>query len=140
MKKVLIILTAVLGAVMLFFICAGITGMGKDTALVTNTDSPGEIVGESAATAASKAAPKTSVRPQTIREGMWEVGTDIKPGKYKTKGALEGIITLCTWSVMKGDNYVDVGSVNETTAQGVVTLKAGQTFETNGCQTWYAAK
>jgi hypothetical protein len=132
MKKVLIIIGAVLVALVLFFVCVGaMTNEGKDS---------GYQIPDSGSPVSLKADPKTSPRPNTIREGIWEVGTDAKPGKYKTKGAQESVITLCAWTVKKGEEFLDGGTVDKTTAQGIVTLKAGQTFETRGCQEWYLVK
>lgn len=89
------------------------------------------------ATKAASPSAKVTQRPDTIREGMWEVGKDIPAGKYRTKGALESIIPLCVWDIKssKGD-MIDFGTLSEPDAQGIVTLKAGQTFTTNGCKDW----
>lgn len=134
MKKFWIFTLSILIAVVCFFACAGCMVSAEDKAAFEVPDSGPPVPLK------TKAQPKTSVRPQTIREGQWEVGTDVKPGKYKTKGAQDSVITLCIWTVKKGENYVDSGTVNETDAQGLVTLKTGQTFETNGCQEWYLVK
>jgi len=132
MTKTLVIIAILASLVALAVICGGavLGATGQD-----NASAP-TIVTETT----TKAAPKTSVRPDTIREGTWEVGTDIKPGKYKTKGALKSVIIYCSWLVQDGVTFIDGGGVDNVDAQGVVTLKMGQTFETNGCQDWYLAK
>jgi hypothetical protein len=79
---------------------------------------------------------KAIAKSGTVDEGIWEVGPDIAPGKYKTSGAVEGIVTLCSWTVKSGSEIVAIEVVDKPTAQGVVTLKKGQTFETNGCKPW----
>jgi hypothetical protein len=91
-----------------------------------------------------KAVPKTSAsqRPDTIREGTWEVGVDVKPGKYRTGGALEASIPMCYWDVRDGaptGDFVDQG-VTKVGESGIVVLKKGQYFKTSGCEAWYAAK
>jgi hypothetical protein len=74
--------------------------------------------------------------PGTIREGTWEVGTDVKPGKYKTPGPTRGPIPLCYWDVKTGETFVDQGVKDKVGAQGIVNLKKGQVFTTNGCEPW----
>ncbi|MET0416529.1 MAG: hypothetical protein ABW022_10970 [Actinoplanes sp.] len=140
MKKLVIILGSVLVAGLLFLICGGLLGF-LDTEAKTGYQIPDSGPPVSVNDGAEKSPEaKTSPRPQTIREGQWEVGTDVKAGKYKTKGARDSIVVLCTWTIKKGQEFVDGGTVSETDAQGVVTLKKGQTFETRGCQDWYAVK
>jgi len=84
--------------------------------------------------------PKKSPSPDTIDEGTWEVGSDVKPGKYKTKGALPGAIPMCYWDVKIGEEFKDQGVKDKAGEQGIVTLKKGQVFTTSGCEPWYASK
>lgn len=137
LKKVVGLLLGILVLAM----CAGLATLilgGGDSDKQTAVHFP-EDEGSSNANKATPSV-KPSPRPSTIREGMWEVGKDVKAGKYKTSGATEGVVTLCTWIVRSGENPVTVGTVDKPSAQGLVTLKAGQTFETNGCKDWYAVK
>lgn len=92
------------------------------------------------AVVSSPPAPRVSLRPDTIREGTWEVGTDVKPGKYKTRGAVDSRIPMCYWDVKVGDEITDQGVKDQTDAQGIVTLKKGEVFTTSGCEEWYAVK
>jgi hypothetical protein len=81
--------------------------------------------------------------PARIGEGTWEVGTDVKPGKYKTSGAADSVMPMCYWDVRKGSEtgeFKDQGLVDSATAQGRVTLKAGDFFKTSGCNNWTAVK
>jgi hypothetical protein len=72
----------------------------------------------------------------TIDEGTWEVGVDVKPGRYKTTVAVdEG--AMCYWKITttgKPGNIVD----NEIVSGGrpTVTIKKGQDFTTQDCGTW----
>lgn len=95
---------------------------------------------EEAGKVTPQVSPQVSPRPGTIREGTWEVGSDVKPGKYKTKGALETVIPMCYWDVKTGDRITDQGVKNKPNEQGIVTLKKGQVFTTSGCNEWYPFK
>src|SRR5688572_21117438 len=85
------------GLFLLVVICGGIA------VSALSTDDKGEeriAPAQSAqpvATKSIKPSAKTSIRPATIREGTWEVGTDIKPGKYRTTGAVESTFPTCVW-------------------------------------------
>jgi hypothetical protein len=70
---------------------------------------------------------------------MWEVGVDVSPGKYRTSGAVKGLFEFCSWTVRASDDpdsrVIDLGSSNAN-EPGRVTLKAGQSFDTSGCEAW----
>lgn len=100
-----------------------------------------------AATSAKAAAPKASqTKPgvpkllQTkVGDGTFIVGKDIPAGQYKTAGASEGLIAFCTWSTARNDSFdrvIDFGTANDVTQPGLVTLKKGYYFKTDGCQPW----
>ena len=134
LKITLVILSAVVAG--LIVLAVTLPDSGNKSTFVTPTP-------EASTTQAKGGAvppPSDIKKPVTVREGTWEVGTDIKAGKYKTPGAEDGVIEFCSWSVQKGDDYVDFGSSGESDAQGLVTLKNGQVFETNGCQPWVLVK
>jgi hypothetical protein len=82
-------------------------------------------------------------KPVTIGEGEWLVGEDVPAGRYRTPGAKDGILVYCSWLVTSegGDGeLLDAGSVSSTTAPGRATLKAGQEFQTSGCEPWALVK
>jgi hypothetical protein len=82
------------------------------------------------------APPKKPIIPQ-IGEGEFEVGKDVTAGKYKTAGAADSMIPLCSFSVLNNQGtYVDSGLVDGLNEQAYVTLKTGQTFKTSGCKAW----
>ncbi|GAB3884695.1 hypothetical protein [Terrabacter terrigena] len=70
-----------------------------------------------------------------IEEGVWTVGSDIKPGTYRT---IDAVTDGCYWSITKsGSNGSDI--INNGTPTGghpVVTLRKGQDFETHDCGSW----
>lgn len=80
---------------------------------------------------------KTKAKPApTIHAGEYEVPGDVAPGKYKTAGATAGLVPLCSYTITKDGDYVDAGVVTGKAEQAYATLKAGQTFQTSGCQPW----
>lgn len=89
-------------------------------------------------TPATQPAPvqKVSARPDTIREGVWSVGEDIKPGRYRVMAAIpEG--ASCYWQIStdpEGQNIVS--NDIPTGGRPTVTLKKGQWFKTQGCGEW----
>jgi hypothetical protein len=88
---------------------------------------------------AQKAGKAAAAKSVGIGEGLWEVGKDVKPGKYKTAGAADSIIPMCYWHTAKTDgdeSIINQGVTDKPNAQGRVTLKAGQFFKTSGCKTW----
>ncbi|MGO4597743.1 hypothetical protein [Terrabacter sp. 2RAF25] len=74
----------------------------------------------------------------SISEGSWEVGTDIKPGKYRT----DGRVTNCYWAITRGGSNGQDIIANDNVSGGrpTVTLKKGQQFESNRCGDWSLVK
>ncbi len=68
----------------------------------------------------------------SITEGVWLVGEDIKAGRYRTKEEVSG--GSCYWKIHKGSDIID----NEIVTGGrpTVTLRDGQEFTTQRCGTW----
>jgi hypothetical protein len=78
-----------------------------------------------------------------IGEGTWEVGVDVKPGKYKTAGAVQTGLGLCYWHTALDDSNTHIvaqGVVDKPNEPGRVTLKKGQFFRTTGCEPWISVK
>lgn len=71
----------------------------------------------------------------TISEGTWTVGVDIKPGTYRTT---DDVGSSCYWAILaSGTNGDDI--INNDIPGGgrpVVTLTKGQDFNTKRCGTW----
>jgi hypothetical protein len=134
----------------LFFIALGIGASGNTSDTTTNVSAPQptatvtESVPAPAKTVTAPpvtttvtekpAAPETTEPESTITEGTYEVGVDIQPGKYKTKGD-----ELCYWARLKNLD----GSLNSIItnhlgegAQTVTIKKSDKGFETNGCGEW----
>jgi hypothetical protein len=125
MKKVMTVVGALIVTGLIMLICTNMLGAGKDNPVESPATTP--VVGASA-------------RPDTIREGMWRVGTDVKPGRYKTTGALDG---LCYWHTARDTSdltIIDQGLADRSNQAGYVTLKSGQYFKTSGCHDWHIVK
>ncbi|WP_102508193.1 hypothetical protein [Sanguibacter massiliensis] len=80
-------------------------------------------------TAEKKAAEKS------FDDGIWTVGEDIKPGRYKVTEAVGG---SCYWSITRtgsnGDDIIENDIV--TGGRPAVVLRTGQDFTSNRCGTW----
>lgn len=72
----------------------------------------------------------------SFRAGVYEVGKDIKPGKYRTEEAIG--FQMCYWAIYERGTNRTVVIDNDLASSGrpVVTVKVGQEFETTGCGTW----
>lgn len=89
---------------------------------------------------AAPAAADPPAYPNTFmdHDGIYLVGTDIRPGLYLTLGATGG--GNCAWirhsASGGGDvaNVIDRGESSE--AQYALIAPTDKTFETHGCQTW----
>jgi len=70
----------------------------------------------------------------SITEGVWEVGSDIKPGRYRTEEA----VTDCYWAITRGGSNGDDIIANDNVSGGrpSVTLKRGQEFKSSRCGDW----
>lgn len=71
----------------------------------------------------------------SVGNGIWTVGTDIKAGTYRTK---EAVGSDCYWAVLRtGTNGSDI--INNGIPGGgrpTVAVKKGQDFESSRCGTW----
>lgn len=107
------------------------TGIGSPSA--------GVVVGQEGAKAVPKVLPTSKAVPVTIGDGTWEVGTDVKAGKYRTPGPVNSVLVMCYWDVRNGSEEGEIvaqGVKNDLGAQGLVTLRKGQFFTTSGCEAW----
>jgi len=87
------------------------------------------------AAAAEAAAAEAKARENQITDGIWTVGEDVKPGKYKV---IDPVVDDCYWAILKsGTNGRDI-IANDLPSGGrpSVTLRKGQDFETNRCGVW----
>jgi hypothetical protein len=75
-----------------------------------------------------------TIARNTIGEGVWAVGVDVRPGTYRTTETVSGD---CYWEIdsdANGDTIVANDIV--TGGRPTVTLKNGQYFTTKDCGDW----
>lgn len=74
-------------------------------------------------------------RANTISDGDWTVGSDIRPGTYRTTETVSG---FCYWAIYRSGTNQDVIINNDIVTGGrpTVTLREGQDFETSDCGEW----
>ena len=108
------------------------TAVPEATATVTETKTL-------PAAESSEPKPKKQDQPKvaadTINDGTHNVGVDVKAGKYKTS-VPEG--EFCYWERSRGEDDISdsTTSYKEGPARLSVTLKKGESFETEDCGTW----
>lgn len=79
--------------------------------------------------------PVVETRPaDTVSEGTYEVGVDVAPGKYKTTGGKS-----CYWARLRDTAARDIIGNGIGDGPAVVTVRAGELFETARCAPWTKA-
>ncbi|MGE3795957.1 MAG: hypothetical protein AB7I38_18805 [Dehalococcoidia bacterium] len=115
----------VVGGVALVLVTIAATSGGEPAP----TPAPSNATGQaSAPTAAAPSGPAT-----TVDDGTHEVGVDVEPGKYKTPGS-----SACYWARLK-ENDGSVGDIIDngfSSGPQVTTLRKGEYFQSQGCETW----
>jgi hypothetical protein len=81
-------------------------------------------------------APAAPAGPLTrFGNGTYEVGIDVKPGKYRSAGVADSVAPLCYFDQTDAGGAIkDQGVANEGPSRA--TLRAGLTFKSSGCQEW----
>ncbi|MDP8987625.1 MAG: hypothetical protein M3N11_04680 [Actinomycetota bacterium] len=81
------------------------------------------------------AAPQPSGPATTIPPGIYAVGEDIVPGRYRSAGG-----SFCYWATLRGrSGEFDEIIANDVSDGGAQIVEIGEEvayFETNGCETW----
>jgi hypothetical protein len=89
---------------------------------------------DQAAAAAAAEAQKSTIPGS----GIFAIGDDKNAGTYKTTGPAGGR-SSCYYAVLSSptsDSFDNIIDNNNIQGPGIVTLRAGQYFETNGCSEW----
>jgi hypothetical protein len=77
--------------------------------------------------------------PKTIIEtdGMYRVGTDIAPGRYRSGGTSPEGESDCYWARLRSLKPTDIINSDIGTGPQVVTIQpSDRAFVTHSCQTW----
>lgn len=72
-------------------------------------------------------------------DGTYVVGSDIKPGTYRSDGPQGGLVTSCYWARLSSTSgeTTDIIANNATSGQTTVTIAAtDKAFTTAGCKAW----
>lgn len=64
-------------------------------------------------------------------DGLYEVGRDMKPGSYRSKGS-----SGCYYAVLNSSDTSDIATNNLTDGPAIVTVTSGDYFETQDCADW----
>lgn len=72
----------------------------------------------------------------TIDNGVYEVGVDVQPGRYKSPGPDDPSLTYCSYRVSNDEAADDIVASENSQGPGVVTLESGQYFSSENCQQW----
>jgi hypothetical protein len=101
---------------------------------------PGKTVTEAAKPGATVTVTEKATEPGSqdseISDGQYEVGTDIKPGRWKTTTKAEDNGSLCYADVQSGGDYL----AQEVTPKGYTIVnipnKKGAIFTSKSCGNW----
>ncbi|MFF1448775.1 hypothetical protein ACFVYF_11570 [Streptomyces sp. NPDC058274] len=102
------------------------------------TDTDGRTAEERSAKERSAKAPDAEKKVAFRGDGSFEVGTDIKPGTYRTTGNTDG---MCYWERAKNASGEVASLIANDNVSGTsyVTVKAGdKLFKSSGCKDWEA--
>lgn len=150
-KVVLIVVIAIAAAVGLLCIIGGTLAFhGSPSGKIVKVPSYGTTpptarptrpaTSASAGTGITLPAAPVKAAPVTIGEGVWEVGSDVKAGKYKLLTSPQAGDN-CYWEITRDDAGQDIVSNDlPTGGHPQVTLKKGQYFHTQDCGTWTLIK
>lgn len=134
MKKVFKVMSLGLIALGLLVVIIAIASPGSRKPTASPADPLSTVVTGSTSRTVQPAGPVSE-----FGNGTYEVGTDIKPGKYKTAGpAQDDYMKMCYWSRSKNSSG-DFGSIiTNGTTQGpdVVTTNKGEILKASGSCTW----
>ncbi|MEV0221222.1 hypothetical protein [Streptomyces sp. NPDC050704] len=115
----------------------GSGGSGKGSAAAAERDS-GKKTDTNADTKTDTKSDKAEPKAAFEGDGDFEVGTDVKPGTYRTTGNTDG---LCYWERAKdasGELDSLLANDNVSGTSYVTILATDKLFKSSGCQDWEA--
>jgi hypothetical protein len=132
MKKTIIAVTSVLVVAVIALVVLACSGAFTASTVALEGDAGNPVV-------LPKDSGKSSAKPNTIRDGVWHVGEDVKAGRYRTEGELPAD-TICYWQISwdpEGRN-VEANDI-PTGGRPTVNLKKGMYFKAHDCGVWVLA-
>lgn len=128
---------ALVGVALGCLFVGGWLGTAVGSAGDTASAPPTPNLPERTATASAPAQASTEA-PTGVPDGVWSVGEDIDPGRWKTPGPLRSDVG-CSWSIDTAPNGGDTVDRGYEKGQAYVELEVGQYFKATGCQPWQPA-
>ncbi|MDH6513724.1 hypothetical protein M2163_009304 [Streptomyces sp. SAI-135] len=110
------------------------TDKASPSATVTTTATATQIAAGNSQPSASKV-PSDGIPG----DGTYVVGSDIKPGTYRSEGPQGGLVTSCYWARLSSTSgeAKDIIANDATSGQATVTIAAtDKAFTTTGCKAW----
>lgn len=99
----------------------------------------GMEVPRAGASSAAPVAAKPKGLPGTMDSGVYQVGTDVRAGRYKTAGpASDDVLGMCYWARLKNDSgeFEAIISNGAVEGPGSVTVQRGEFVELSGGCVW----
>lgn len=79
---------------------------------------------------------QAEAKASTIGNGVYEVGKDMKPGRYKSGGPEDASIPFCSYRVSSDEAGEKIIAIENSQGPGVVSVARGQYFFSQNCQEW----
>lgn len=76
------------------------------------------------------------IESNTISNGVYEVGVDMKPGRYKTAGPSDGDVPFCSYRVSSDEAGENIITIENVQGPGIVSVAKGQYFFSQLCKDW----
>ena len=108
-------------------------------ATVTATETVTEATSGTTAPGTAEA-PRKASASEIPGDGTFTVGTDVRPGTYRSDGPQGGDISYCEWVRLSGfsGEAGDIIAANGGKGPTTVTIKAtDKAFTSTGCKTWH---
>ncbi|MEV0118373.1 hypothetical protein AB0H77_34875 [Streptomyces sp. NPDC050844] len=112
----------------------------KPSATITATETvTGSVKPESVPKSSASPSKEEAADDGIPGDGTFVVGTEIKPGTYRTAGPADDVINSCYWARLKSTTG-DVGDIiasGDSKGPVTVTISPGdKAFQTTGCKNW----
>lgn len=133
------VVAAVLGALLVGLVAGWSAGHSSSTSSPTPTVVT--VTGTPAGAAAAKPTTTAGAAPAGLRDGTYVVGTDLKPGLYKTSGQSDTSNQLpsCYWERDRDLSGAASSIIANDNVKGPTTVQisaSDKAFKTSGCAPW----
>jgi hypothetical protein len=88
--------------------------------------------------AAAEAARREAERQNTLPgDGVFNIGVDIQPGRFRTDGPSGGNRAGCYYAILNSPDTFDIATNNIVNGPATVDLPRGKFFNTTSCMAWH---